>query len=251
MANERLRAAMTAAHVGVDDLAHAADVDPKTVQRWLAGRTPHARHRWAVAAELGEDEHYLWPDAHRRTDSDSTAEIVVAYPNRADVPSGVWWDLFTKARRQIDLLGYAMLFLPEQHPRLVPLLVERGRASCAIRIAVAEPTCLEVAARDAEEDLGGTLSGRIRTTLRYFTELQKVGVADIRCHATPMYNSVFRFDDEMLVTPHLYGVHGFHAPLLHLRRLHSEGIFDRFAAHFEAIWETATPVKESLDPVLR
>lgn len=251
MANERLRAAMAAAHVDVGELARAAQVDPKTVQRWLAGRTPHARHRWAVATRLSEDDSHLWPDAHRRTDSDHTAEVIAAYPNRADVPPDVWWDLLTKAHCQIDLLGYAMLFLPEQHPRLVPLLVERGSGSCVIRIAVAEPTSPQVAERDAEERLGGTLSGRIRTTLRYLTELQKSGVGEIRCHATPMYNSVFRFDDEMFVTPHLYGVHGFHAPLLHLRRLFPGGVFDRFAAHFDAIWETATPVEVDLDAVLR
>ncbi|MGH8897716.1 MAG: helix-turn-helix domain-containing protein [Egibacteraceae bacterium] len=63
MANERLRAAMAATHVSVDELARAAEVDPKTVQRWLAGRIPHARHRWAVATRLAEDESYLYDKA--------------------------------------------------------------------------------------------------------------------------------------------------------------------------------------------
>lgn len=61
MGNERLRTAMTTARVDVDAVAVTAGVDPKTVQRWLAGRTPHTRHRWAVASMVGEDEHYLWP----------------------------------------------------------------------------------------------------------------------------------------------------------------------------------------------
>ena len=63
MSNERLRKAMTKARVGVEEVAEAAEVNPKTVQRWLSGRLPYARHRWAVARLLGEDEAFLWPDA--------------------------------------------------------------------------------------------------------------------------------------------------------------------------------------------
>lgn len=56
-----------------------------------------------------------------------------------------------------------------------------------------------------------------------------------------MYNSIVRFDDEMLVTPHLFTRPGKLAPLLHLRRRKDGGIFDNFAAHFGDIWETAAP----------
>lgn len=59
--NERLRRAMAQAQVDVDDVSRAAEVDPKTVQRWLAGRMPHPRHRWTVAKALSQDEGYLWP----------------------------------------------------------------------------------------------------------------------------------------------------------------------------------------------
>jgi hypothetical protein len=61
MGNERLRTAMAAAHVDIDAVVAATGVAPKTVQRWLAGRTPYPRHRCAIAALLGEDECYLWP----------------------------------------------------------------------------------------------------------------------------------------------------------------------------------------------
>lgn len=128
MANERLRAAMAVTHVSVDELARAAEVDPKTVQRWLAGRIPHARHRWAVATRLAEDQSYLWPDAHRPTGPDSTAEVIAAYAHRADMPSTAWPKLLLGARHQIDLLGYAMLFFPELHPDLPALLEEKCMA---------------------------------------------------------------------------------------------------------------------------
>jgi hypothetical protein len=67
---------------------------------------------------------------------------------------------------------------------------------------------------------------------------------EIRFQDSPLYNSVFRFDDQMLVTPHLYGTQGSAAPLLHLRRLGPNGLFSRFAAHFEAIWAHTTPIRE-------
>jgi hypothetical protein len=58
-----------------------------------------------------------------------------------------------------------------------------------------------------------------------------------------MYNSLFRFDDDMFVTPHLYGTPGYGAPLLHVRRLGPDGVFANFAGHFEAVWTTARPAR--------
>ena len=47
MGNERLRTAMAKARVDIEAVTNKTGVDPKTVQRWLDGRVPHARHRWA------------------------------------------------------------------------------------------------------------------------------------------------------------------------------------------------------------
>jgi hypothetical protein len=52
----------------------------------------------------------------------------------------------------------------------------------------------------------------------------------------------------MFVTPHLYGLHGSKAPLLHLRQLESQGIFANFAAHFEAVWATGMIVEHAPPP---
>ena len=92
MTNDRLRRAMTTARVSVDDLSDAAQVNPKTVQRWLAGRLPHARHRWAVATSLKEDESYLWPTSEGTLSpgAATTAEVIAAYAHRADVPTNQW-----------------------------------------------------------------------------------------------------------------------------------------------------------------
>jgi hypothetical protein len=193
---------------------------------------------------LKEREDFLWPSEETNgAPTAQTAEIVAAYAHRADVPPSAWWHLFTKAQRQVDLLGFAMLFLPEQHPDLVDLLKEKAAATCKVRIAIADPTSIDVQRRDEEEQLGGTLPARIKTTLYHFQGLHNCHNIEVRYHTTPMYNSVFRFDDEMFVTPHLYALHGSKAPLLHLRRLGPHGIFENFATHFETLWATTTPVE--------
>jgi hypothetical protein len=47
----------------------------------------------------------------------------------------------------------------------------------------------------------------------------------------------------MFVTPHLYGLHGSMAPLLHLRQLSNDGIFASFANHFNVVWAKALPLE--------
>jgi hypothetical protein len=243
MANERLRAALDRRRASIEAVATAAEVDPKTVGRWLGGRTPHPRHRWAVAKFLNEDEAFLWPGATRHLGpaSDTSAEIVAAYPYRSDMPTSTWWDLISRARRQIDLLGYTLYFLPLQHPQLIETLAEKCGQGCRIRVVIADPNSRHVADRDNEEELAMTLVVRIRTTLKFFAPLLDYDGFELRYQDAPLYNSVFRFDDEMAVTPHLYGTPGASAPLLHLRRLDPSGMFARFTSHFEAIWATTTP----------
>lgn len=244
MGNDRLRAAMNAARVTRQQVADEAGVSSKTVHRWLKGRRPHARNRWAVSQLLDEDESYLWPPEGVAVSGEAaTAEVVGAYAHRAAVPVKAWWKLFTSVQAHVDLLGYAMLHLPEQHPELMELLAAKGGSGVVVRIALADPDCGEVAARDAEEQLSGGLSARIRTATKYFRELEGAEGVEIRRHATPLYNSIFRFDDQLYVTPHLFGIPGPKAPLFHLRRQGATGVFERFVTHFEAIWATTEPLE--------
>lgn len=73
MANERLRSALLERDLTPASLAEVLDVDPKSVERWIAGRIPYRRHRYAAAAHLGVDEAYLLPDALTRDQIASAA----------------------------------------------------------------------------------------------------------------------------------------------------------------------------------
>ncbi|WP_152186426.1 helix-turn-helix domain-containing protein [Segeticoccus rhizosphaerae] len=243
MGNQRLRSAMDHAGVTIEGLARDIEVDPKTVQRWLAGRIPHARHRWAVADRVDEDEEFLWPGARRRPAEalGSVAELVAAYAYRSDAEPSRWWTLITGAQNRIDLMGYTLYFLPEQHPDLIRVLSQKCAAGCRIRMMVASPEAESLQLREVEEHAPITLSARLQTSLIAFKPLLACDGAQLRYQDVPLYNSVFRFDDEMFMTPHLYATPGHKAPLLHLRRLGPNGLFDRFAEHFEAIWAASEP----------
>ena len=60
--NENLRRALLRARLTDEDVAAQLEVDPKTVRRWLEGRIPYLRHRWALASLLCLDETDLWPE---------------------------------------------------------------------------------------------------------------------------------------------------------------------------------------------
>jgi hypothetical protein len=59
-----------------------------------------------------------------------------------------------------------------------------------------------------------------------------------------MYCSLFRVDDEMLVTPHVYSRPGrVDTPVLHLRRREQVGIFTSYLTHFEDVfYKAAEPI---------
>ena len=81
--NERLRAGLLESGVSPASLAEHLSVDHKTVERWIAGRTPYRRYRFAIAVKLGVEEDYLWPGA-LRPGNDGVGER-----NRRHIPAPV------------------------------------------------------------------------------------------------------------------------------------------------------------------
>jgi hypothetical protein len=236
---------MAGAHVDLDEIVKATGVDPKTAQRWINGRTPTARHRSNVVKLVGEDETYLWPDLldGDRVRTASNAELVALYPHRADVPGNLWPTLFRRAERAIDILVYAALFLHEQDPRLNDLLEEKAAAGCEIRVALGNPAGDCIRTRGDDEYFGNGIVSRCELALLHYRPLIGVEGISVHQHDTTLYNSIYRFDDEMLVNTHVYAANAYAAPVLHLRRLDGGELFTSYAASFEAVWEGSTPAK--------
>lgn len=237
--NERLRRAMLRRGLDVASLADSAEVSTKSVERWLSEKgVPYPRTRYRVAAILQEDESYLWPQAVDKA-SLSGAELVSTWPRRQDVPKHLWTELLRQAERNVDYLAYAGLFLTEEHPEWIPLLEQKAASGVRVRLLVGDPHGAQLRARDDEKSIGGGVAGRVAAVLAYYRPL--AGRADIRLHDTPLYNSIYRFDDEMIVNSHVYGILAAYTPTMHIRRVDG-AYFNTYLESFERVWASARPL---------
>jgi hypothetical protein len=243
--NERLRGAIFTQGLSIQDVAGELAVDPKTIDRWIGGRTPYRRHRYALASLLRTDEGYLWPNAlsDEQVNASALAEVVRIYPHRAATPRSLWMDLFERAASQIDVLVYAGFFLAEE-PGFIPLLKRKGRKSVAVRLLLGDPDSPKIAERGREEGIDEAIRAKIRNVLVNYRPLRGVAGVHIHLHEAPLYNSIYRVDDEMLVNTHVFGVGAFMAPVLHLRRVPGGDMFTTYADSFERVWATSIPAHQ-------
>ncbi|QUI33020.1 MULTISPECIES: helix-turn-helix domain-containing protein [Streptomyces] len=241
--NERLRSALVQRSLTVDEVAEACSVDPKTASRWVSGRVPHRRHRWAVANLLRVDETYLWPEAGEKTSRFGAAqsEIADTYPNRASVPRDVWISLLLGAMKQIDVLVFSGTFFAQSNPHIARMLQERAQAGVRVRLCFGDPAGEAVRVRGHEEGIGDTLAAKVRASLTYYRTLVGHPGCEVRLHDTTLYNSLFRYDDHLLVNTHIWGQPASANPLFQLRRTANAEWFDRYDESFEAVWKTARP----------
>lgn len=243
MPNQRLREAIVARGFTLTTVAERVAVDPKTVERWIAtDRVPHRAHRGAVASLVGIEETYLWPallDSDRpRHHADD--ELVNLYPNRGAVPPQVWDSLVEGATAAVDALVFAGLFLTDGGPQLSEALMRRAHAGVRIRVLLGDPESEAVAIRGVEEGIGAGLAARIRISATYLRETANTDGIELRWHATTLYNSIYRFDDNMLVNTHAFGFPASLNPVLHLRRTPAGRLFDHYLQSFDKVWTTAT-----------
>src|SRR3954452_22925465 len=235
---EPLRRALVGARLRDVDVAKSLGVDPKTVQRWLGGRVPHARHRWGGAALLSVHDYALWPHLAELPSID--AEVYATYPHRGSVPHQVWRKVFESADREISVLVYSGLFIAED-AELVRLLASKARSGTTVRFLVGDPESPQVHQRGQDEGINGAMAAKIHNALLLYRPLLAAG-ASLRLHSTVLYNSLYLGDDEMLINQHIHGIAAAYAPVLHLRRRVNDGIFSTYIESFERIWEPAVPL---------
>lgn len=233
---------MAAANLTKHALAERLEINVKTVERWITqGRCPHPGLRLAAARELGRDETYLWPEllASSRAATASLSEIVQIWPTRSEVPHEVWRSLMRQATNRIDVLVYAGGFLVESLD-FVDVVRSKAAADVVVRILLGESDSPEVIARSREEGLP-SLPQRCRSTLEYLWKTTSSPMVDIRTHRTPLYNSIYRFDDSMLVNTHSYGAYAARSPVQHLQRVPGGHLFGYYSESFDAVWATGRP----------
>ncbi|MBF6194161.1 DUF5919 domain-containing protein [Nocardia sp. CDC186] len=244
MVNERLREALLRNGLSTETVAEATGVDQKTVERWITkGRAPYPRHRHTVASLVKETESYLWPEAisPNRRSAIAESEVVKVYPHRNSVPADLWTRLLQSANDRIEILVLAGLFLAEE-PSFTRKIKQKAHQGTSIRLLFGDPVADEADKRASEERLAqGTVSARIRNALALVSPLAQIDGIELHYHETTLYNSIFRFDDEMVVNMHVYGQPGAYAPAMHLRRLSGGDLFDTYVTSFEQVWAGSRP----------
>jgi transcriptional regulator with XRE-family HTH domain len=245
--NERLRQAISQAGLEPEQLADQVEVDIKTLQRWLAGRTPHPRLRARLARALGRDEHELWPELAIEVpeDSKSGGEIRGAWAHADDEGVPDWQELLEEAVDQIELLGDSLIDVVSSDG-VIDTLAEKGNSGARVRILISASDSIWVTATAQQlgqkEDYIGRSQLRleIETARAHLEPLAGHADIDLRQFYADPGHTILRFDDQMLVIPRLHGTSSADAPLLHLQRLGNGGLFDQFARHLHAIAERAS-----------
>jgi transcriptional regulator with XRE-family HTH domain len=238
MANERLRTALARDRWTVQSFADALSVNAKTVERWITKeRMPHRKTAVAAATLLKEDPSYLWPDFGNRVVTDEThGEVITVYTERSSVPNSLWLSLLRSSSESVDMLVYAGLHLPEANPTWALEIKKKCEDSVRVRIAFGDPESPQVRTRGQEEGVGDGLAARIQYALAWHRPAFGCPNLSIGLHSTVLYNSILRFDDQMLVNPHIYGMPAFRAPVIHLRRIQDGPLFKTYVECFERIW---------------
>lgn len=272
MSNENLRSALQHAGLQPDDLAQIIEVDVKTVRRWLSGMAPYPRHRGKVARALDTTENELRPKLAtappNRPPAALTSDLLAAYPTTNDPAAPDWQALMRDATDRIDLLDETLLHILETDG--VPdLLADKAGDSCEIRILIADPDSPWVSAgegaqrrvevelddeereghnqreADASREVWQDANQRALDLLRPL--MGRHGV-EVHGYVSSRFNSILRVDEQMLVSLHLWAQSTPEAPLLHLQRNSADGLFDRFAEHYDALWQDASlPLKPHPD----
>jgi len=244
MPNDRLRTSLLERGITPADLAAALNVDRKSVERWISGRTPYRRHRYAVATRLGVDEAYLWPDAMTRDQvaDASESEVVTIYPHGWSVPSELWRNFFETAETEIGVLVYSGLFVSED-AGIRRVFQDKAEAGVTVRILLGDPDSESVAQRGIDEGVDDAMAAKIRNALVMYKQLRNVDGIEFRLHSTVLYNSIYRADDQLLVNTHIYNFTAAQAPVLHLRRVAGGSMVSTYLDSFERVWDGATPME--------
>jgi transcriptional regulator with XRE-family HTH domain len=238
--NETLCRALIRARLTEEDVAARLEVDPKTVRRWLEGRVPYLRHRWAIAAMLGVDETDLWPKL--RTTRTRPDDVIAVYAHRDTVPQEVWLSLFGSAQHEIGILDCADMPVAAD-PAIAAVLAERARSGVKMRICLHDTNTPIGAQGEVCPARSHTPEVRVREALVVYAPSRATGEVQIRLHRGVVYNFMYYADDQMLVGQHVYGIPIKSTPVLHLQLAEGSDIGAAFSEAFETAWAAAAPAE--------
>jgi hypothetical protein len=236
--NQRLLDAIRHTGRRLGDVADEVGADAKAVERWITtGRLPRAATRKSVSEVLGVPEAVLWP--HAPGVAYGTSELVGIYTTRKELPPATVGSLLDAAQRHVDVLAFAALWLWDTVPEFADRLAQKIASGTKVRLCLGEAESDAVALRSREESAGDGMASRCRIAASYATSIQHVDAQAVRQSGATLYNSLFRFDEEVLVNSHFWGNPAADSPVYHYRRQSDQGIAATAVRSFERVWEGA------------
>lgn len=238
--NQRLHDAVRQCGWTSTDLAVKLGVDPKTVERWITnGRQPHRESREAAAALLGVPAALLWPDAV--TGPSGLKDVVAVYRTRTELSPATVRSMLDSAHEHIDVLAFSALWLWDSVPAFAETVAAKAAEGVKVRVCLGNPESFAVLIRGEEEGIGDRMAARCRLALDYARPIAAVDRSAVRCSASTLYASLFRFDDDVLVNMHLWGNPAGESPVLHSRADHDRSVAAKAMCSFERVWKDAQP----------
>jgi transcriptional regulator with XRE-family HTH domain len=220
MADTNLKIALQKAGLTAEEFAEIVRVDPKTVQRWVAGTTvPYPRHRATIARALDLSEHELWPDRAPaptarpdQADPDQVgSEVTGSWAHGTDEGAPDPVAFLSGTDGPIEFLeNFRGIRLSAE---LARSLAEHAAAGRRIRVLTNLPT-----------HRLDPLLGHENVEIRYVEYLD---------------HTLLRAGDAMLVTLTVPYEADQSPPLLQLHRILEGGLFDRLIANLETIADNA------------
>jgi transcriptional regulator with XRE-family HTH domain len=140
MTRSNLEMRLDAAGLTAEQFADIVGVDPKTVQRWVAGRTPHRRHRATAARALDLTEHDLWPDetpAVAEDDPHRRSDVIASWAAADQQGAPDLAEVVASARGQVDVLDNANRLLCDE--LMIAALLQTASPTCPVRVLVHTP----------------------------------------------------------------------------------------------------------------
>lgn len=202
--NQRLADAIRQSGRTFSELAGTIGADPKSVERWVTkGRVPHPGSREKLAAALSVPAALLWPGVPGAMQA--TTELVGVYRTRRELSPATIRSLLDGATARIDVLAYAALWLWDSVPGFAEGLAAKAASGVAVRVCLGDPESQAVRLRGEEEGSGDGMASRCRIAASYAARVARVDGGAVRLSGNTLYDSVFRFDDEVLVNVHLWG----------------------------------------------
>lgn len=225
-------------------------INVKTVERWIDGiAVPQEANARPAAEALGCTPHDLWPSqyqpepaAPRPADGAPAAFNPTCYPTRTQVPITVWQNHFAHANESIDILVFAATFLFDTLDGFTTTLIDAARRGAQVRFLVGDPGGDNMIIRGEEEGIGDSVSARSRNSVELLTPHLRTPGLQVRTHATTLYNSIFRADNDMIINFHVYGSPGRENPVMIFSRTDAPRLWATFEQAFTRVWDQAHPL---------